>query len=90
MSDAQQNQVNNIYLPIELVRYILSFAPIVSPTSVCIKRVIDVYNEDHHWDLTKCYKKYYIKNIMPFSSYYWFSREVPHEFNLGPDEYDRL
>jgi hypothetical protein len=90
MSDAEQNQVNNIYLPFELVRYILSFAPIVSPTSVCIKRVIDVYNEDHHWDLTKCYKKYYIKNIMPFSSYYWFSREVPHEFKLGPDEYDSI
>jgi hypothetical protein len=85
---------NNIsvftYLPPELIRHILSFAPITSPSSVCIKRLINIYEIDHNWYLTKKARMYYVKNIISFSQYYWYSREEPDDFELGPFEYDKL
>ena len=77
-------------LPMDLVNYILKFAPIVNPSSKCIKRLIDVYNEDHNWSLTKQYRLYYIKNIMSFECYYWDTRCDPEEYMLGPNEYNYL
>lgn len=77
-------------LPMDLVKYILLFAPIISPPSKCIKRLIDVYNEEHNWYLTKQYRMYYIKNILTFEVYYWWSRDHPDEFMLGPSEYDNF
>lgn len=92
MFNVEQTQVNNIiYIPIDLDNHILlSFANIVSPSSACIRRVINVYNQDHHWEETKIYKRYYIKDIMSFSSYYFATRDEPYNFKLGPDKYNNM
>jgi hypothetical protein len=88
MSHNKVSSNNLVYLPIELVHYILSFAPIVSPSSNCIKRLIDVYERDHSWLLTTGARMYYVKNIIPLCEYYWLSRNEPDEFDLGPSEYN--
>jgi hypothetical protein len=75
-------------LPIDLVNYILTYAPIISPGAKCINRLIEVYDKDHNWDLTKQYKKFYIKNILPFDVYYWWSNEDPEDYMYGPNEYN--
>lgn len=69
-------------LPIEIINYILSFAPITPPCVNCVKQLIEDYGVDHNWDYTKTYKMYYIKNIMSFSSYYFSRLYYPEEFLL--------
>lgn len=70
-------------LPMSLVQYILSYAPICSPTAKCIQRVIDVYNIDHSWHYTQESKLYYIKHYISFSDYYWSSNEEYNDFDYG-------
>lgn len=75
-------------LPLDIVKYILLFSPITSPSGGPIKRVIKCYEEDHCYYLTKKYRKYFIQNIISFSDYYFHSRQVPNEYELGPYSYD--
>ena len=56
-------------LPMEIINKI--FLYLHSPASLLIKNEVAVYDEDHHWEYTKMYKKYYIKNILPFYWYYF-------------------
>ena len=77
-------------LPIEIINYILAFAPIKSPSVQCIKRVIHVYNIDHNWDYTKRYRLYHIKNIMSFYDYYCHSMDEPYEYLFGPIAYNKI
>jgi hypothetical protein len=68
----------------------MTFAPIITPSSRCIKRLIDVYERDHNWVMTKQHRMYYIKNIMPFDIYYWITRTDSEDFMFGPSYYDKF
>lgn len=61
---------NKSILPTELVEYILAFVPPKSKSTICIERVIDIYNNDHNWFKAKFY---YVKNFMSFTRYYFYS-----------------
>lgn len=56
-------------LPIEIVGKI--FLYMRCPVAQLIKNEIEIYEEDHNWQYTKIYKMFYIKNILPFDSYYF-------------------
>jgi hypothetical protein len=58
----------------------MTFAPIVSPSSKCMKNLIYVYENDHNMYLTKIYRLYYVKNIMSFVCYW---KNIKYD-----DEYD--
>jgi hypothetical protein len=75
-------------LPMELVNYILNFAPIRNPTADCIQRVIDVYNVDHSWYYTQYSGMYYIKHNISFSDYYWVSNAEYNGFEYGSTAYN--
>jgi hypothetical protein len=66
-------------LPIEIVSKILLY--LQSPVAKLIKDEIEIYEEDHHWEYTKMYKMYYIKNIMPFYCYYFDKRDDPYDYD---------
>lgn len=65
-------------LPVELVRKI--FLYLRCPVAKLIKDEIDIYEEDHHWEYTKMYKMYFIKNILLFNDYYFDKRCDPREY----------
>lgn len=91
MSTELQIKKDYVYnLPIELVKYILAFSPIVTPSSKCIKRLMAVYDEDHCWDLTKQYRMYYVKNILSFSEYYMDTLCNGDEYMLGHRSYNKF
>lgn len=87
-------------LPYEIIKYILSFAPITSPSAKCMKKLIQDYDNDDNWDLTKRYRKIYNKNKMSFDYYYFRIRLLPEGYymlkndgfvyNSDTDEYDVL
>lgn len=66
-------------LPIEIVSKVLLY--LQTPVAKLIKDEIEIYEEDHNMDYTRIYKKYYIKNIMPFYCYYFDKRFDPSEYN---------
>lgn len=51
------------------------------PISKIIKEEIEYYETDHNWDYTKMYKRYYIKNIFDFSTYYFDQFADPTAYN---------
>ena len=61
-------------LPLELINLIYSYVGI-KPEAKLIKNIIEIYNKDHNYDLTKIYHLYYIKNIMSFSDYFFDVKE---------------
>uniref|UniRef100_A0A6C0ISA5 Uncharacterized protein n=1 Tax=viral metagenome TaxID=1070528 RepID=A0A6C0ISA5_9ZZZZ len=77
-------------LPFEIINYILSFAPIKSPSAKCIKRVIYIYNTDHNWYYIENSCLYNIKNIMSFYKYYYHSKGYPNNYLFGPNEYNKF
>lgn len=82
-------------LPLELQRMIFYFIPLeifMKNETKLIKNIIAVYNVDHDPDLTKQAKLYYIKNIMSFSSYvfYTYYEDDYYGCDFGRKEYDTL
>jgi len=65
-------------LPNEIICKILLY--LQCPIAKLIKDEIEIYEEDHNIDYTKMYKKYYIKNILPFYWYYFDKRDNPTEY----------
>lgn len=70
-------QIEN--LPKEIVSKILLY--LQCPVSKLIKDEINIYENDHNYDYTKIYRKYYIKNILSFSNYYFDKRYDPFEYD---------
>ena len=81
-------------LPVELRLAIFYFIPLShlrSNVTQLIQNVVDVYSMDHDPDLTKQARKYYIKNILSFSTYVFriyegciFGRNAYDTLELGP------
>ena len=65
-------------LPIEIVSKI--FLYLQCPVAKLVKNEIEMYEEDHNYDYTRIYKKYYIKNIMPFYDYYFDRISDPRNY----------
>jgi len=66
-------------LPSEIVSKI--FLYLQCPVAKLIQNEIDVYEVDHHWEYTKMYKKFYIKNILLFYDYYFDKRIDPYLYD---------
>lgn len=86
-------------LPYVLQRIIFYFIPLdllLSNETKLIKNIISVYNIDHDPDLTKRVGFYYIKNIMDFQDYVFYSLSIygNEDRYYGPkygrSEFDRL
>jgi len=67
-------------LPDDIQNIIFFYIPRTGSAKV-IKRVIDVYKEDHSYVLTKQYRLYYVSNILSFYQYIQDSK-------YNPDDYD--
>jgi hypothetical protein len=65
-------------LPKDVISKILLY--LECPNSKLIKDEIYYYENDHNWDYTKMYKRYFIKNIMSFSNYYFDRRNNPEDY----------
>jgi len=66
-------------LPNEIVGKI--FLYLQCPLAKLIKVEIETYEDDHNWEYTKIYKKYYIKNILPFYYYYFDKNNDPYYYD---------
>jgi hypothetical protein len=80
-------------LPLELQRIIFYFIPLTSirtNEAKLIGNVISVYSIDHHHDLTRMAKMYFIKNIMPFYDYVFMTlyEDEYERCDYGREEYD--
>ena len=65
-------------LPMEIVGKI--FLYLQCPLAKLIKNEIETYENDHNWEYTQIYKKYYIKNILPFYCYYFDKKSDPYYY----------
>jgi hypothetical protein len=72
-------------LPKEILSKILLY--LECPVAKLIKNEINYYNEDHNWEYTKMFKRYYVKNFMDFSVYYFDRLNEPESFK---SYYDRM
>lgn len=83
-------------LPPEIKSIIFYFIPLnilMSDETKLIKNIIDIYNVDHDPDLTKQAKMYYVKNIMSFSYYVFYTKETEGEYYgcmYGRSHYDKI
>jgi len=75
-------------LPDEIQSIIFYFIP-RSGTAKVIKYVIDIYEKDHNYWLTKQYKLYYVKNILSFFAYIIDSNYNYEEYEYGPNYYNK-
>lgn len=66
-------------LPIEIVNKIFLF--IQGSSLPAIKAELDIYDNDHNYEYTKIYRRFFIKNILPFSDYYFDKRFEPQYYN---------
>jgi hypothetical protein len=76
-------------LPDEIKSIIFYFIPRCG-TAKIIKYVIDIYEKDHNYDLTKMYKMYYVKNIMSFSQYIHDNRYYSEFYDYGSKYYNDI
>jgi hypothetical protein len=78
-------------LPIELVNYIISFAPIEPPHFKCMNHVICAYHQDHNWyAFDRGARFYHIKYLLSFSEYYFDTLINNEDYKFGQDCYNDL
>jgi hypothetical protein len=82
-------------LPQELKSIIFYFIPlnyIRTNEAKLIGNIMSVYRIDHHHDLTRMAKKYFIHNIMPFYDYVFMTlyEDEYERCDYGREEYDTL
>lgn len=65
-------------LPNDIIKMI--FLYLQNPEAKLIKDRLNIYEIDHNWHLTKSYKRYYIKNILSFSEYYFDYLMDPYDY----------
>lgn len=87
------NYVN--LLPCEIKSIIFYFIPlnvIMRDETKLIKNIISVYEVDHDPDLSRSAKAYYIKNILSFSSYVFYTlvEEEYYGCIYGRKVYDKI
>ena len=75
-------------IPKELQKYIISYLSFQTETAKLIQNISKYYEIDHSWPWTKSFRKYYIKNIIPFYIYVFDSKSEPEEYEYGPLFYD--
>jgi len=82
-------------LPSDIQKNIFYFIPlnvIMSNETKLIKNIISVYEVDHDPDLSKSAKAYYIKNILSFSSYVFYTLVEQEYYGCiyGRKVYDKI
>lgn len=65
-------------LPKDILNIIFRY--LQNPEAKLIMNEIKNYDREHNWVLTKMYKKYYVKNIMSFSCYYFDKLVEPFDY----------
>jgi len=66
-------------LPKDIINCI--FLYLRCPVGKLIKDEVEIYEIDHNWVYTKMRRCYYIKNIMPFSYYYFDKLQDPFDYD---------
>jgi len=66
-------------LPKDIIMGILLY--LQCPVGKLIKDEMEIYNEDHNWVYTKMKRMFYVKNIMPFSYYYFDKLQDPFDYD---------
>ena len=77
--------MNLSILPKDIIRSI--FLYLRCPVGRLINDEIEIYTEDHNSVYTKQVRLYYIKNIMPFSDYYFDKLKYPEDYDSYHKDY---